>query len=288
MDLPQNYQQLDAGLAPYGDITTEEGGKDDRFANAAGRTQEVGKEYIEAVAEEQDPSNMYLYDRPQVDLEEESLDFRESQKGQKKRQETGNSAFAATHQLETRGNAQSSELASVTGKPVVIADVSSDQHSHPSIGSEHASIASHDVPDIDPVAGTTDGSAFNPPSSTEQPFYVNAKQYYRILKRRYARAKLEENLKISRERRPYLHESRHKHAMRRPRGQGGRFLTAAEIAELKQTDDPEPALNIKQQDPAANAVKKERFGSRPISAARIAPGNPAAMDETVHKDPTRH
>lgn len=70
-------------------------------------------------------------------------------------------------------------------------------------------------------------------STPDQPFYVNAKQYYRILKRRYARARLEENLRISRERRPYLHESRHKHAMRRPRGQGGRFLTAAEIEELK-------------------------------------------------------
>lgn len=72
-----------------------------------------------------------------------------------------------------------------------------------------------------------------PPSATEeQPFYVNAKQYYRILKRRVARAKLEEAIKSS-GRKPYMHESRHKHAMRRPRGQGGRFLTAAEIQELK-------------------------------------------------------
>lgn len=70
-------------------------------------------------------------------------------------------------------------------------------------------------------------------TTPDQPFYVNAKQYYRILKRRYARARLEENLRISRERKPYLHESRHKHAMRRPRGQGGRFLTAAEIEDLK-------------------------------------------------------
>ncbi|KAG0221765.1 Transcriptional activator [Actinomortierella wolfii] len=73
----------------------------------------------------------------------------------------------------------------------------------------------------------------------EEPLYVNAKQYHRILKRRAARAALEaENRSMNRGRK-YLHESRHKHAMRRPRGPGGRFLTSAEIAAMNATAEKE-------------------------------------------------
>lgn len=78
-------------------------------------------------------------------------------------------------------------------------------------------------PDAPPVAGTAE----------ESPLYVNAKQFHRILKRRMARQKLEEALRLtSKGRKPYLHESRHNHAMRRPRGPGGRFLTADEVAAM--------------------------------------------------------
>lgn len=75
-------------------------------------------------------------------------------------------------------------------------------------------------------------------AAEESPLYVNAKQFHRILKRRMARQKLEEQLRLtSKGRKPYLHESRHNHAMRRPRGPGGRFLTADEVAALEKGEN---------------------------------------------------
>ncbi|KAL9127456.1 MAG: hypothetical protein Q9217_003673 [Psora testacea] len=62
--------------------------------------------------------------------------------------------------------------------------------------------------------------------SEDAPVYVNAKQFNRILKRRDARQRLNEiSGSMPRGRKSYMHESRHRHAARRARGPGGKFLS---------------------------------------------------------------
>ncbi|KAF5006156.1 hypothetical protein FDECE_7431 [Fusarium decemcellulare] len=113
----------------------------------------------------------------------------------------------------------------------------------------------------------------------ESPLYVNAKQFHRILKRRVARQKLEEQLRLtSKGRKPYLHESRHNHAMRRPRGPGGRFLTAEEVAAMER--DGNKSTDGKTDDSAGEKAPGSA-GTKRKSEAESATANKRAKTDTA-------
>ncbi|KAF6795028.1 transcriptional activator hap2 [Colletotrichum sojae] len=101
----------------------------------------------------------------------------------------------------------------------------------------------------------------------ESPLYVNAKQFHRILKRRVARQKLEEQLRLtSKGRKPYLHESRHNHAMRRPRGPGGRFLTAEEVAAIERDKTGATGEAPKEESTGAKAGSKRKSNNDDVDS----------------------
>ncbi|KAI1177550.1 CCAAT-binding transcription factor (CBF-B/NF-YA) subunit B-domain-containing protein [Nemania sp. FL0916] len=140
------------------------------------------------------------------------------------------------------------------------------------------------------------GQTMQPPQSPEMaagveesPLYVNAKQFHRILKRRVARQRLEEALRLtSKGRKPYLHESRHNHAMRRPRGPGGRFLTADEVAEIersKAAGDEKDGTTVESTAPKAGSKRKSEANSNtPNKKAKTTTESPEDDEEEDAED----
>ncbi|KAF3442759.1 hypothetical protein FNV43_RR16676 [Rhamnella rubrinervis] len=81
-------------------------------------------------------------------------------------------------------------------------------------------------------------------TTDDGPIYVNAKQYHGIIRRRQSRAKAAvlEN-RLPKARKQYMHESRHLHAMRRPRGCGGRFLNTKSSDNGKEGNEAKKVSN---------------------------------------------
>ncbi|KID90299.1 CCAAT-binding complex subunit HAP2, partial [Metarhizium majus ARSEF 297] len=119
----------------------------------------------------------------------------------------------------------------------------------------------------------------------ESPLYVNAKQFHRILKRRVARQRLEEQLRLtSKGRKPYLHESRHNHAMRRPRGPGGRFLTAEEVAAMEREAKGEDGAKVEGGDNTSDKPTESVGSKRKSEAEARSPNKKSKTDAQNSED----
>jgi hypothetical protein len=100
----------------------------------------------------------------------------------------------------------------------------------------------------------------------ELPFLVNAKQLNRIRKRRIAR-RLDVLLSRATHFTTYISEAHHKHAVRRPRGADGRYLSTNEVARAKGTRSTPP-------------VRKKKFSRRTKTGCMTCRKRKRKCDET--------
>merc|ERR1711879_832259 len=84
------------------------------------------------------------------------------------------------------------------------------------------------------------------PEKEKQPYLVNPRQYKRILKRRQQKQDLEDRGLLPKERKKYLHESRHRHAMMRNRCEGGRFNSGSTKTKLQALKNCEERRKLKE------------------------------------------
>lgn len=272
----ENYHPLDIGLVCYPP-------EDIGLTNVAGRLneKEVGDKVPKGPGvEETNPTDIYLYDLPQMsrpDAKNRTKEDFESTAKSKSNDSTPSKPENIESSIQqtqvTRHGSSQNLLLGISNEQEQSCETGKSKRTAGSglidsgFASKENDLKSTTTSPNGPVTTmmTAPATSMIPSNdlteTVEQPFYVNAKQYYRILKRRYARAKLEENLRISRERKPYLHESRHKHAMRRPRGQGGRFLTIAEIEALKNKKESTSSTPSIIDTPVTNVEDEKRQNS---------------------------
>jgi hypothetical protein len=71
------------------------------------------------------------------------------------------------------------------------------------------------------------------------------------------------------------------HAVKRPRGQGGRFLTVAEIAALDQQNNSQISNG---KSSSTKATKVEMGQERPMKELRALPAHHKALNASLHQD----
>ena len=94
--------------------------------------------------------------------------------------------------------------------------------------------------------------------------YINGKQYHRIMKRREVRKKINEAIienkaknKLDKNKK-YHHESRHRHAMNRERGKGGRFISKKKL-EIENNDKNKEDKENNDNEKNKNEIKIEKL-----------------------------